>query len=180
MHSFPFRPTNSAVLRLQTIILDLLAAGESANVTAEVLCGLVEEVGSRMACAILVEREMGLMHTLAGPRLPTALRWHTWVDPRRAADLDVAANLHEPVIVVDLATDRRWRHEAGWLLAEGFRALWSTPIRSGQDVLGAVVFCFPESRGPTETESEIMAILSPLCAIAIGRTPLPRPTLNLW
>jgi GAF domain-containing protein len=51
----------------------------------------------------------------------------------------------------------------------GFKACWSTPIRSGDRVVATFPFYLQESRGPSNQERRIVDACIHLCAIAIER-----------
>lgn len=160
------------MLKLQNIILEMIAMGETLQSTATRLCVEVERLAPEAVCSVLAVDSAGLLHPLAGPGLPDSY----------AAALDgvpigpdvgscgTAAYLRMPVTVEDVETDPRWRAYKHHVLPLGFRACWSSPILDARnEPIGTFAFYYRERRGPTELEREVVAYCVHLCAIAIER-----------
>jgi diguanylate cyclase (GGDEF)-like protein len=160
------------VLRLQNLILEMVARGDALKATMDRLCAEVEMIAPEVTCSILEVDRSGLVHPLAGPSLPdhySAALDGMAIGPS-AGSCGTAAYLRTPVIVTDIATDPRWADFKALALPLGFRACWSTPICDGEgDVLGTFAFYFHETRPPTAREQEIVATCVHLCAIALER-----------
>lgn len=160
------------MLRLQNIILEMIAKGEPLESTATRLCIEVERLTPGATCSVLTVDAAGLLHPLAGPGLPESY----------VAQLDglpigpdmgscgSAAFLREPVIVEDVMVDPLWKDFRHLVLPLGYRACWSTPILDGSGKpLGTFAFYYRETRGPTAEEEAVVRDCVHLCAIAIDR-----------
>ena len=160
------------MLRLQKVILELVAKGRTLEHTAERLCLEMEEILPEVVCSLLTVDHAGLMHPLAAPSLPAEYSQAldgTSIGPN-AGSCGTAAYLREPVSVTDIASDPRWESYRDLALPFDLRACWSSPIcdASGR-VVGTFAFYFRECRGPNEAETELVATCVNLCTIAFER-----------
>jgi HD-GYP domain-containing protein (c-di-GMP phosphodiesterase class II) len=80
-----------------------------------------------------------------------------------------AAYLGSPVVVTDIETDPKWTAHTALALPLGLKACWSSPIKSGDSVIGTFAFYYRENRGPSELEQTIVDACVHLCSIAIER-----------
>jgi len=160
------------LLRIQNVILEMVAKGDSLQATAERLCLEVEAIVPVAACSILTVDAAGLLHPLAAPSLPTAYS--------RALDglsigpsvgsCGTAAFLREDIVVEDIMTDLLWRDYQDLVIQIPYRACWSTPISNGKGaVIGTFAFYYREPRGPTKLERDIVEDCINLCVIAFER-----------
>jgi len=160
------------LLRIQNVILEMVAKGEDLQATAERLCLEVESIVPDAACSILTVDASGLLHPLAAPSLPT--------DYSRALDglsigpsvgsCGTAAFLTTDVAVEDISTDLLWSDYTHLVAQLEYRACWSTPIRNGKaEVIGTFAFYYREHRGPSELERVIVEACVNLCVIAFER-----------
>jgi diguanylate cyclase (GGDEF)-like protein len=160
------------LLRLQNIILEMVARGDPLQATIDRLCREVELLVPDIICSVLTVDQAGLLHPLSSPSLPDS--YSSALDgieigPIRGS-CGTAAYRREPVAVVDIETDPLWADYKGLILPLGLVACWSTPICSGYGrVLGTFAFYYREKRGPTPFEQEIVATCVHLCTIAIDR-----------
>jgi diguanylate cyclase (GGDEF)-like protein len=161
-----------ALLKLQNTILEMVAKGETLNLTADRLCAEVERMVPGIVCSILTVDRAGLLHPLSGPSLPdsySAALEGLAIGPS-AGSCGTAAYLQAPVAVTDIERDPRWANYRHLALPLGFKACWSSPISGSQGrVLGTFAFYYREQRGPSETENKIVATCLHLCAIALER-----------
>jgi diguanylate cyclase (GGDEF)-like protein len=157
-------------LELQNAILEMIARGETLEATIGSLCRQVEAIAPEAVCSVLAVEDRRL-RTLASPSLPAG--FSAAIDGLEIGPLvgscGTAAFSGEPVIVTDIATDRRWTHYRDLALGFGFKACWSTPILTGSKVVGTFAFYFAEQRGPTPREQQVVDACVHLCAIAIER-----------
>ncbi len=160
------------MLRLQNIILEMIAKGNTLEETAVQICVQVELLVPRAICTILTVDQAGLLHPLAAPSLPAAYSNALDGVPigLSAGSCGAAAYLGHEVIARDVATDPRWSPYRALVQPLGIRACWSTPIldRRG-DVIGTFAFYYRDSRGPTTLERKIVKYCVPLCVIAFDR-----------
>jgi len=158
------------ILKLQNVILELIARGEALQATLERLCLEVEALVPGIVCSVLsVDGEH--LHPLAGPSLPhsySAALDNLTIGPR-SGSCGAAAFRTEAVAVTDIENDPRWEDFKDLALPLGFRACWSTPICSGDHVVATFAFYFRECRGPSDLERRIVDACIHLCAIAIER-----------
>ena len=160
------------MLRLENIILEMVARGEALAATADRLCREVEAMVPRVVCSVLTVDRQGLLHPLAGKSLPPALVQAVdgvAIGPA-VGSCGTAIYLREPVTVSDIATDPRWAPYKFLLDGSGLAACWSSPILDGHGAaIGAFAFYYHERRGPTEMERAIVSACVHLLAIAIER-----------
>ncbi|TPN86546.1 EAL domain-containing protein [Mesorhizobium sp. CU2] len=160
------------MLRLQNSILEMIARGESLEATTHRLCRQIEKMLPGIWCSVLRVDRSGLLHPLAGSSFPDS--YLAMLDGLMTGPLvgacGSAAYLAEPVAATDIATDPRWEGFRDHVLALGLHACWSSPICDATGaVLGTFALYFPESRGPSAQEQEVVASCTALCAIALER-----------
>jgi diguanylate cyclase (GGDEF)-like protein len=150
----------------------MIAKGEPLAVTAERLCIEVEKILPGIVCSVLKVDRDGLLHPLAAASLSPDYSAHLdglAIGPD-VGSCGTAAYLRTPVIVTDIETDPRWASYKALVLPFGFKACWSVPIcDGGGDVVGTFAFYYPEKRGPTAIEHEVVGTCVHLCAIALER-----------
>lgn len=160
------------LLRLQNMILEMIAKGESLKATAERLCSEVEAQVPGIVCSVLTLDRQRRLHPLAGPSLPAT--YHEALDGApigpAVGSCGTAAFRGRPVVVTSIATDPLWADYRALPLPPDLVACWSTPIAGGDGrVLGTFAFYYRECRGPTDLEELIVQTCVNLCAIAMER-----------
>jgi diguanylate cyclase (GGDEF)-like protein len=160
------------LVRLQNIILEMIARGEPLKPTMDRLCLEVEAIVPGTVCSVLTVDESQRIHPLSAPNLPAAYCAGfagALIGPDMGS-CGTAAFRVEPVSVADLRSDPLWANVDVSHLPSELVACWSSPILDArQRVLGTFAFYFREHRGPTEIEEEAVAACAQLCAIAIER-----------
>jgi len=162
----------SSLIELQNVILEMIAKGETLESTAARLCSEVERLVPGVICSVLTVDKDGLLHPLAAPSLPSAYSAALEGTPTGpdAGSCGSAAYLGTAVATTDIDNDHRWAHFKHMALPLGLRACWSSPIINAQGgVVATFAFYYPECRGPTELEREIVKHCVYLCVIAIER-----------
>ncbi|MBR2173644.1 MAG: GGDEF domain-containing protein [Sphingopyxis sp.] len=160
------------MLKLQNIILEMIAKGDSlANISTR-LCIEAEMLIPDAICSVLTIDGAGIIHPLAGPSLPS--RYSAALDGIEpgpsAGSCGTAVYLRSEVTVTDIETDSRWADYKHLALPLGLRACWSSPILDATgEAVGTFAFYYRECRGPTELEREIVRQCVHLCAIALER-----------
>jgi PAS domain S-box-containing protein len=87
-----------------------------------------------------------------------------------ASSCGTAVYRREQVITPSIARDRLWNEYRALALEQGYRACWSTPIRSPQGrIVGALAVYVRESRPPTVAELRVTAMATQLAGIAVDR-----------
>ncbi len=158
------------ILELQNAILEMIAVGQPLSATAEQLCLRVEEALPRITASVLTF-DGRCLHTLAAPSLPP--EYSAAIDNLEAGSLagscGAAAYEAKPVVVTDIDNDPRWSKFRSLVHPLGFKACWSSPIWSGDHVVGTFAFYYRERGGPTALEQEVVDACVHLCSIAIDR-----------
>jgi diguanylate cyclase (GGDEF)-like protein len=161
-----------AVLKLQNLILEMIAKGETLAHTADRMCREAEKLAPDVVCSVLTVDRAGTIRPLAAPSLPVA--YSEALDGisfgPNVGSCGTAAYLRVDVAVTDIATDPRWAAFKDLALPLGLRACWSSPILDADgEPVGTFAFYYRECRGPTELEKEIVRNCVHLCAIALER-----------
>lgn len=87
-----------------------------------------------------------------------------------------AAHRNVVVVTPDIEHDPGWAKLKDYPLAIRLRAAWSLPIRAGDGrVLGTFGTYFHECRRPTDTEVELVSLLTRTAALAIEKRPADVP-----
>jgi GAF domain-containing protein len=160
------------LLRLQNIILEMIARGEQLKPTMDRLCLEVEAIVPGTVCSVLTLDEARRIQPLSAPNLPSrysASFAGAMIGPS-VGSCGTAAFRGEPVSVQDIRGDPLWATIDISFLPRELVACWSSPILdTRQRVLGTFAFYFQEHRGPTELEEQAVETCAHLCAIAIER-----------
>lgn len=160
------------MLRLQNIILEMVAKGDGLEQTAQRLCCEIEAIVPDVICSLLTVDDAGIVHPLAAPSLPQS--YSDALDGQaigpKAGSCGSAAYLRKPVTVTDIEHDERWAPYRALALPLGLKACWSSPICDANGrVLGTFAFYYRECRGPNALEQELVATSLHLCTIALER-----------
>ena len=159
------------LVKLQNQILEMIASGRRLDTTIDRLCRLIEEQVPGIACSVLLV-ENGVIHPLAGPKLPAAYTSaldSVKIGPNMGS-CGTAAYLGQPVAVHDVFLDEKWEAFRDLIGPLGYRACWSSPIKKADGaVIGTFAFYYEEARGPSRMEETLVAASVHLCAIAIER-----------
>lgn len=159
-------------LRLQNIVLEMIAKGDPLEMTMNRLLREIEAFVPAAVCTVTSVDAAGRLHLLSAPSLPknycAALEGLS-IGPARGS-CGTAAYLGEPVSVRDIRADPLWAECDLSFLPRDLVACWSSPIVDARRrVLGTFAFYFREHRGPTKVEEEAVRACAHLCAIAIER-----------
>ena len=159
------------LLRLQNIILEKIATGQSLAETVDYLCREVEGTADDVVCSVLLLDEEQRLRHLAGPSLP--LEYTSAIDGIQighgVGSCGTAAYHGEPVLVQDIDSHEYWQPYKQLALPLGLKACWSTPIIGSGKVLGTFAFYYRTTRGPSDLERQTVNACVHLCAIAIER-----------
>jgi diguanylate cyclase (GGDEF)-like protein/PAS domain S-box-containing protein len=168
------RARAEALVASQAQILRLIAQGAPLQETLGTICGVVEaSVPGALCSVMLVDDNEQVLRSGAGPSLPSEyLRAvnRVPIGPMQGS-CGTAAHEGVSVIVEDVDTDPRWADYRAVAEPFGLRACWSTPVfaSSGDRVLGTFAVYYRDPCRPTPEAEEIVAMVSPLAAIAIER-----------
>ncbi|UZK70194.1 GGDEF domain-containing protein [Sphingomonas sp. S1-29] len=160
------------MLKVQDIILGMMAADEPLHAILSRLCLEAEKASPGTACSILAIDPLGLLQPLAAPSLPPGLLAALdglAIGPE-SGSCGSAVYWQQEVAATDIEHDARWAKHKHLVLPLGLRACWSTPIlgASGAPV-GVFAFYFKERRGPSAAERRIVRQVSQICQIALDR-----------
>lgn len=146
------------LLMVERGILEMAAAGVPLPDVLSALCRGVEEQLDDARCSIMLLREDGLHLSVgAAPNLPAAMvaGYEGLAIGPEVGSCGSAIYRRMPVIVTDIATDKRWERYKEPVLAAGLRACWSMPILTGEgEALGAFAIYTTATREPHEWEME--------------------------
>ena len=160
------------MLRLQNVILEMVATGSPLDATADRLCLEVEGLLPGVICSMLSVDRAGYLHPLSAPRLPQSYSaaLDGVLNGPQVGSCGTCAYSRAPVEVIDIATDPKWAVYKHHVLPLGLQACWSSPICDERgDVLGTFALYYPDRRGPTDEEKQIVATCTYLCVIAMER-----------
>jgi diguanylate cyclase (GGDEF)-like protein len=164
--------SESILLRLQNIGLELIARGASLTTTCVMLCEEVESILPDVICSILTVDAAGILHPLAAPSLPKT--YSEALDGIAIGPLSgscgSAAYLCTDVVVTNIETDAGWVEFRHLARQHGLVACWSSPICNSDGRTVATFACYyPVSRGPTKFERKVVTSCLHLCIIALDR-----------
>jgi diguanylate cyclase (GGDEF)-like protein len=155
---------------LQNLILEMVARGEALRTTADRLCCEVERLVPGGICAIWKMEPDRTLRLVAGPSLPAdhimALDGVNLDAGHRPSDPETFHSFGIPYADVD--TDSLWTAFRA-VLPPDLPARWSSPILSGERLIGIFTFYFSDERGPNDFERELAATILQLCRIAFER-----------
>jgi diguanylate cyclase (GGDEF)-like protein len=160
------------LLRLQNVILEMIARGEALKPTMDRLCLEIEAIITGTVCSVLTLDESRRIHPLSAPNLPAeyCAGFDGALIGPNLGSCGTAAFRGEPVSVLDVRSDPLWANVDVSRLPPELVACWSSPILDvRRQVVGTFAFYFRENRGPTEIEEQAVAACAQLCAIAIER-----------
>ncbi len=162
------------VMASQAQILRLIAEGAPLAETLATICGVVEHQLPDALCSVmLVDEADHVLRLGAAPSLPPEFSRATDLVPigPSVGSCGTAAHYGTPIVVEDIRTDPRWDGYRTIADEHGLRACWSTPVMasSGDRVLGTFAVYNRAPVAPTPEAVEIVAMVSPLAAIAIER-----------
>ena len=119
---------------------------------------------------MLLDPDSGRLRIGAAPRLPEA--FSAAIDGKQigpaAGSCGTAAYCKLPVYVTDIETDPLWADYRQAALQHGLVSCWFVPIMSKNDtVLGTFAVYHREKRKPNEEDTQIVALLTRIAALAI-------------
>ncbi len=168
------RARAESMMASQAQILRLIAEGAPLAETLATLCSVVEsQIPDALCSVMLVDEAEAVLRLGAAPSLPLDFARATDGVPigPLAGSCGSAAHFGTTIVVEDIQTDPRWDGYCEIAAAHGLRACWSTPVMasSGDRVLGTFAVYHREPKSPDPAAEEIVALVSPLAAIAIER-----------
>ena len=140
--------------------------------TLESIVRFVESKHPGIRSSVLILGESGRISVGAGPSLPS--RYNQAVEGLAigptVGSCGTAVYWNLPVVVEDVKSDPLWANLKDHAIEAGLHACWSHPITSFEgNVLGALAFYAPESRGPTHEEFEGLKTAARMVGLAVER-----------
>ncbi len=160
--------------REQRAILEQIAAGRPTLELLRAIAELAErEAPGNVRVSVLgIERETGVLRTLAQPSLPEDfVQAIDRLEPApERASCGAAAATGLQVMTPRIAGDPWWTDFADFMEAYGIRASWSSPILGPQgEILGTFGMYYPDERVPTAAELDLIDTFTHLASLALQR-----------
>lgn len=166
------RRRQESLRALQNRLLELVIQDRPLPDILEELA-LAVEAQSEMLVSLLLTDANGerLLHG-AAPSLPAA--YNDVIDGLEIAEglgsCGAAAFRKQPVYVTDISVDPGWVDFRDLAAEHGLAACWSSPILSAsQDLLGTFALYYQSPRSPTESDLELISLVTHTAALAIER-----------
>jgi PAS domain S-box-containing protein len=163
------------LLRRQTSVLELIAAGTPlAEVLTCVAVALEELIeGSRCSILLLDPATATLRHG-AAPSLDADYSAHIDGLPigPEAGSCGAAAYLGRPVVATDIRSDIRWRRFHDLATPHGMRSCWSSPIRGRTSTVGTFAVYHDHPHDPPLRERRLVGRFTHLASVAIDHARL--------
>ncbi len=159
----------TAVLDRQTAVMEQVTSGVALPDVLDSIVLALEELMPDSRCSILLLDDAGTLRRGSAPTLPSA--YSAGIDGLVpgpfAGSCGTAVHLGEPVVAVDVSTDRRWAHYRDLAVGYGLRACWSSPIRSRSQVLGTFAVYHDTPYEPDQRDEELVRRFTHLASLAV-------------
>jgi two-component system cell cycle sensor histidine kinase PleC len=159
----------TAVLDRQTAVMEQLASDAPLQYVLDSVVRFLEELMPVSRCSILLLDDDGRLRHGAAPMLPEA--YSAAIDGLEpgplAGSCGTAVHLGEPVIAIDVTTDRRWVAFRELAALHELRACWSSPIRCGTQVVGTFAVYHGMPYEPDERDAELVRRFTHLASLAV-------------
>jgi PAS domain S-box-containing protein len=163
------------LLRRQTSVLELIAAGTPlAEVLTCVVVALEELIAGSRCSILLLDPATATLHHGAAPSLPadySALIDGLLVGPQ-AGSCGAAAYLGRPVVAADIRVDPRWRRFRDVATPHGMRSCWSSPIQGRTGIVGTFAVYHDHPHRPPLRERRLVERFTHLASVAIDHAGL--------
>ncbi|HEY0812397.1 MAG TPA: ATP-binding protein [Pseudonocardia sp.] len=163
------------LLRRQTSVLELIAAGTPlAEVLTCVVVALEELIAGSRCSILLLDPATATLHHGAAPSLPVAYsaRIDGLLVGPDAGSCGAAAYLGTPVIAADIRSDVRWRRFRDVATPHGMRSCWSSPIQGRSGTLGTFAVYHDHPHRPPLRERRLVERFTHLASVAIDHARL--------
>jgi PAS domain S-box-containing protein len=163
------------LLRRQTSVLELIAAGTPlAEVLTCVVAALEELIEGSRCSILLLDAATATLHHGAAPSLPAAYSARIDglpVGPEQGS-CGAAAYLGTPVIAADIRIDPRWQRFRDIAAPHGMRSCWSSPIRGLAGIVGTFAVYHDHPHCPPRRERRLVDRFTHLASVAIDHARL--------
>jgi PAS domain S-box-containing protein len=157
-------------------VLEMMASGRALRDVLEALCQFFEGAAIDCFCGIYpIDGRGATFQYGVAPSLPAS-----YTDPIEGLSLDSddsprGQSISEKIQVIaeDIGSDPRWAEAPcrAHVLEHGLRAVWSTPISSGEGTIIGTVCVYQKKPGnPSPYHQELIAHVARLASIAIERS----------
>jgi PAS domain S-box-containing protein len=175
-HDIEDRKRAEALLAGEKRVLEMIASGRPLRHVLEALCQFFEEAAINCFCGIYpIDGHSATFQYGVAPSLPAS-----YTDPIEGLPVDSddsprgqSISEKEQVIAEDIGSDPRWAEAPcrPHVLEHGLRAVWSTPISSGEGTVIGTVCVYQQKPGsPSPYHQELIAHVARLASIAIERS----------
>jgi PAS domain S-box-containing protein len=174
--SFDLDHADSLVLlRRQTSVLELIAAGTPlVEVLTCVVVALEELIEGSRCSILLLDPATATLHHGAAPSLPAA--YSALIDGLPAGPQEgscgAAAYLGRPVVAADIRVDARWRRFRDVATPHGMRSCWSSPIQGRTGIVGTFAVYHDQPHRPPLRERRLVDRFTHLASVAIDHAGL--------
>jgi len=163
------------LLRRQTLVLELIAAGTPlAEVLTCVAVSLEELIEGSRCSILLLDPATATLHHCAAPSLPAA--YSAQIDGLsvgpQAGSCGAAAYLGTPVVATDIRSDARWRQYRDIATPHGMRSCWSSPIQGRTGTVGTFAVYHDHPHCPPPRERRLVDRFTHLASVAIDHAGL--------
>ena len=163
------------LLRRQTSVLELIAAGTPlAEVLTCVAVALEELIEGSRCSILLLDPATATLHHGAAPSLPAAYSARIDglpVGPQEGS-CGAAAYLATPVVAADIRIDARWRRFRDVATPHGMRSCWSSPIQGRTGIVGTFAVYHDHPHQPPLRERRLVDRFTHLASVAIDHAGL--------
>jgi PAS domain S-box-containing protein len=163
------------LLRRQTSVLELIAAGTPlADVLTCVVVALEELIEGSRCSILLLDPATATLHHGAAPSLPAAYSVRIDglpVGPEEGS-CGAAAYLGTPVVAADIRVDARWRRFRDVATPHGMRSCWSSPIQGRTGIVGTFAVYHDHPHRPPQRERRLVDRFTHLASVAIDHARL--------
>jgi len=163
------------LLRRQTSVLELIAAGTPlAEVLTCVAVALEELIEGSRCSILLLDPATATLHHGAAPSLPAAYSARIDglpVGPQEGS-CGAAAYLGRPVVAADIRVDARWQRFRDVATPHGMRSCWSSPIQGRTGIVGTFAVYHDHPHRPPRRERRLVDRFTHLASVAIDHARL--------
>jgi diguanylate cyclase (GGDEF)-like protein/PAS domain S-box-containing protein len=152
-------------------VLKAMAETESLLEVMNLLCQEIKRIAPEISATIMRIDASGHLHSLAAPDFPPEYGHQIdGAETDQNVSCTMAAFRGEPVLVRDIENDPSWGNTRQQVLALGYKACWSVPIKTREGrVMGALAFYYRVCRRPNKLHVQLAEIGVYLCALAMER-----------
>ncbi len=163
------------LLRHQTGVLELIAAGAPLREVLTRVAVCLEELIRGSSCSILLlDPVNATLHHGAAPSLPAV--YSALIDGLKigpdTGSCGTAAHLGIPVVVDDIALDSRWLRFRELARLHDLRSCWSSPIRGRSGIVGTFAVYHRHPHRPPLREQRLVERFTHLAGVAIDHSLL--------